>query len=518
MDSDAAKPIRQACLLNAECLLNSAKEIRRPDRKHISFHLAALALEEIGKSSMVTISSLSSPTTGDGDADEHRGPERLDDHERKLFWAMFMPSFHPKMTASDFRRFQGLARSIHENRLSTLYVDPMRSPDEAVGISDEMLDSLLGLTEARLEREKLVTIRPPDEVARDTNWFLRALEQPQLRMIVLSQHFVDKLDELEGDYNKWIGWLRQRIDEIEKTNREMVENELRRDRPSETEADKPKWQLNIRLKSSSHSIRPKPLAFWNQHVDKIKLYNTPNKRELLVHFTMVKGIPLQALWQSGETISRLFVIALNIGSFGFFWWELPSFVSKYYDKILDLENKADVLVERNPPLVPGWKIRALKEPDLNNISVVFSHLVHADLVQQQEPYKRYFMALSLLAKTDVFVQFGLNVIVEFYESLRAGFVAYGEWDGAPETFEIAAEKAFQELKFPSDLVNEVKRMLHLAGEAGAKKASEVPITLDESLKLKTFCDAYFLMHARRDIQHMVLEDNFAKTQTISPGS
>src|SRR5579871_669392 len=229
MNLDSAESIRQACLLNAERLLSSARETRRPDRKHISFHLGALALEEIGKASMVITSSLPPLPTADEDEEEARGLERVDDHEHKLFWALFLPSFHPKMMAKEFRHFQELARNIHRQRLSTLYVDPGQALAEAAEISDEMLDSLLRLTQARLDREKLVTIRPPHEVARDVNWFMKALEQPQLRMIVLSQAFVDKLDEFEGDYNKWIAWLRQQIDEIEKTNRELAERELRRE-------------------------------------------------------------------------------------------------------------------------------------------------------------------------------------------------------------------------------------------------------------------------------------------------
>jgi AbiV family abortive infection protein len=509
-DFAAAELIRQACLLNAERLLCSAKEVRLPDRKHISYHLAALALEEIGKASMVTINSLRSPSSEDGDDEEKTELQRVDDHEHKLFWALFLPSFHPKMTANEFRRFQELARTIHENRLSTLYVDPGRTPEEIIEISDEMLDGLLRLTEARVDHEKVITIRPPDEVAGDVNWFLRALEQPQLRAIVLSQAFVDKLDELDGEYDKWIAWLRKRIEEIDQANRELAEKELRRDKPNETQADEPKWLVKIRLKSSTHSIRPKALGVWNQHIDKIKLHNTPDKRELLVHFTIPKSTPLQALWHSGETISRLFVIALNIGSLGFFWWYLPSFVSKYYDKIMDLENNAEVILERNPPLVVNLKSRALKAPDLINVSVILSLLMHANSDPQQEPYRHYFRALSLLAKNDIFVEFGLNIIVEFYESLRAGLAAYGEWDGAPETFDAAAGKVFEELKYPSDFVNELKKMLQLAGEANTKKASAVPISLDDAIKMKTFCDAYFIVRARRYLQEVATKRSISQ--------
>lgn len=502
MELETVRPIRQACLVNAELLLSAAKEIRSPDRGHISYHLAALALEEIGKASMITISSLPMPRNTDADEEDSKGPaEWVENHERKLFWALFLPSFHPTLSADEFRQLQELARNIHQTRLSTLYVDPTQSPQALVEISNDMLDSLLGLTEARLNRERVTDFGEPDEVTQQNmSWFLRAIDHPQLRMIILNQTFVDKLDELGGNYRAWIGWLRERVDEIEKSNRELAEKELRRAQPSETEADKPKWQLNIRLRSSSHSIRPKALAAWNKHIDKIKLYNTPDKRELLVHFTMLKGIPVQAVWTSGETISRLFVIALNIGSFGFFWWYLPSFVSKYYEKILDLETKAEIVLERNPPLVVNWQIRALKEPDLTNVSVVLSSLLHAQSQQQQEPYKRYFQALSILAKNDIFAQFEVNILVEFYESFRAGLAAYGEWNGVAETFEAAAEKAFQETRFESEFVDEVKRMLQLARDVNTKKASTVPISLDDAIKMKTFCDAYFLIRARRDIQ------------------
>jgi len=499
------KPVRQACLLNAARLLNAAKRICDPESRHISYHLAALALEEIGKASMVVISSLSVPpgVGGEGGEDEleKRPVEWAEDHERKLFWALFLPSFRPTLTASDFRQHQELARSIHETRLSTLYVNPDVAHAQSPEVSEAQLGSLLRLAELRLQMESGKDYRELDEAAqRNLTWFLRALEMPLYRTIILSQGFVSKLDELGGDYNKWLAWVRQQITDIEAINRDLAEKELRRPQASETEADEPKWQLKIRLESSSHSIRPKPLAEWNKHVDKVKLYNTPNKRELLVHFTLVKSIPLQALWHSGETISRLFVIALNIGSFGFFWWYLPSFVSKYYEKIVDLENKAEIMLERNPPLVANLQVRALKSPDLSNVPVVLSLLIQADSEQLQEPYKRYFTALSLLAKTDVFVQFGPNILVEFYESFRAGLRAYGKWSGSPDAFEPAVETAFRELNFPSDFVNEVKRMFQLAVEVGSKKASTIPIGLDDMMKMKTFCDVFFLMRARQEMQ------------------
>ena len=56
---DKINPVIQACLSNAEHLLNAAKDVRKPGQNHIGYHLAALALEEIGKITMIVVSAVS---------------------------------------------------------------------------------------------------------------------------------------------------------------------------------------------------------------------------------------------------------------------------------------------------------------------------------------------------------------------------------------------------------------------------------------------------------------------------
>jgi len=51
-------PAIEACLQNAEKLIASAKSSAVPGSYHIAFHLATMALEEIGKSSMIFIDEL----------------------------------------------------------------------------------------------------------------------------------------------------------------------------------------------------------------------------------------------------------------------------------------------------------------------------------------------------------------------------------------------------------------------------------------------------------------------------
>jgi hypothetical protein len=60
-------PPIQACLANAEKLIEAAGVSSKPGSYHIAYHLAALALEEIGKSSMVFMSAINPRPTEEGD-------------------------------------------------------------------------------------------------------------------------------------------------------------------------------------------------------------------------------------------------------------------------------------------------------------------------------------------------------------------------------------------------------------------------------------------------------------------
>lgn len=65
-------PALQACLANAEKLIEAAEASLKPGSYHIAYHLGALALEEIGKSSMVFMSALNPrPTEGAGCGPDH---------------------------------------------------------------------------------------------------------------------------------------------------------------------------------------------------------------------------------------------------------------------------------------------------------------------------------------------------------------------------------------------------------------------------------------------------------------
>ena len=96
-----------------------------------------------------------------------------------------------------------------------------------------------------------------------------------------------------------------------------------------------------------------------------------NNHEMLVTLTMPKSVQGLTVWVAGQQMSHLLVIALNIGTAGFFWWYVPTFVSKYAESVFDLEENAKVDIERVPQLKLDWGNLVLTPEDLNRVSLVF---------------------------------------------------------------------------------------------------------------------------------------------------
>lgn len=499
---DKATPIITACLVNAEQLLDAAKSVRKPGQNHIAYHLAAVSLEEVGKAAMVLANAFREspqPHSEDSDEDVLNLMNWVEDHERKLFWALFTPGFgKEQITAAQFREFQSLAKSIHELRLASLYVDAINPPAQRE-VSDDDLDTILSLAEARLNMEKSIQPRELDPAQQALmSWFLRASDDPQLKLVIFSGESMAKLVEFGGDPGKWMTWLREYFEEVNRLNQELAERELNRTEPGTEEIDVPKWQIKIRLKSSSHSIRSKPLTNWNHQVNWIKLFPAKDKKEFLVQFTLPKRMQVQELWTAGFHVSWMFIVAMNAGTFGHFWWYLPTFVSRYYEEIVDIENKANLLVERNPPVGISWGHQALRDRELNGVGLMFAHLVRTN-ADQRQAYDQYFRALALIAKSDLFGQFEPSILVHFYSALRAALKAYGDWDGTPETLESVTERIWDELAANQPFRPHMTEIFRIAGEIASTNQLPKPITMDEAIKMKVYCDLYFQKRARQEL-------------------
>jgi AbiV family abortive infection protein len=122
--SDSFKQVKKlikTCVAHSNDLLNGAKLLFENGKGNIAYHLATLALEELGKSTMIVI-GLRIPRK---ESELNILEKYSDDHIKKLFWALWFPSLgREQITAQQIRACQDLARKIHHKRLAGLYVDP----------------------------------------------------------------------------------------------------------------------------------------------------------------------------------------------------------------------------------------------------------------------------------------------------------------------------------------------------------------------------------------------------------
>jgi AbiV family abortive infection protein len=331
----------EACVVHARHLLDSAKAVQEKGFFNIAYHLATLALEELGRREMIQVQSMSVRVRG-----EARLPKATDDHVKKLFWCFYRLTSVERLTSQeDFFRTREDASIIHANRIRGLYVDysdqGLSVPSEA--ISEKQADDLInlaGMLVQAAEAERFREDIPEEELALQT-WFLNAFDDPQLRNRILTQASFAKLRELQ-DAVAWTKWNKSEAEREAAQLQALAEAEIRRlDEGRVGDGTKEKWKVQLRLETHSHFLRRKPFAEWNSRVGWIKLNPVQGQREkveLIVELTLGDNIPIQGLFGFGLSIAKHVIVALNLATSGFWWWVLPRHKSHYYERITDLES------------------------------------------------------------------------------------------------------------------------------------------------------------------------------------
>jgi len=499
----------QACVTHARDLLTSANAVEAAGQHNIAYHLAALALEELGRRELLGVQSIASKAT----VPPAWPAKNTQDHVKKLFWCFFGGGFFTgQITKERLDEMNGLAQHIHEKRLAGLYVgqdgDGLAIPSEAV--NPEEARQLIGLAESRLALAESSKLRDeiPQEEADDQAWFLKATDDPEKRKQIMSGSSLAKLAELK-DANAWVRWLKGLFDKAEEENREAVQRELERSRNLPEQSTKDKWRLKVRILCASHSIRPKALSVWNKGTPWITLTAVSGKKnELIVEFTFKENVPVEALWYFGWGVARHFVVALNMGTMGFFWWRMPQDVSRYYESITDLENRSEVRLERQPSLEIDWgENRVLTEEDLARVAACFVALPGPNSRDQHAAYNYYIGGLTFLSLNDVHWQCEVQAFGNFFESLRAMMAERGDWKPGDE-FTPSFVRFLDEL-FPN--IDERQRFADICRGFETEQRDNLKITLKEVSFIKLFCDAYFLAKIRPKALSSLRADIAAET-------
>jgi hypothetical protein len=340
-----------------------------------------------------------------------------------------------------------------------------------------------------------------DEEAEMQAWFLTSAEDPEKARLIFSKNSMAKLGELK-DAKAWALWLKNEFDTAAAAARVAVEQELKRSRDLPGRGTKPKWKMRIRILSASHSIRPKALSAWNKQVGWIKLVSA-SKKELIFELVLKDNVPVESLWWFGWGLARHFVVALNIGTMGFWWWRLPEQISRFYESVEDLDKKMKIFVERSPALKVDWGAnRVLTEEDLQRVATCMAVLPGPQQRDKHKAYNYYIGGLTFLSLNDIHWQCESTVFGNFFECLKAMMEETGDWKPGA---------SFQDsvLRFLDDMfpgMDERQHFADLCARFEEKKLDGVVVNLKDATFIKLFCDAYFLRTAKQKVQ-----DRYRKT-------
>src|SRR5882724_8649834 len=120
--SDREKTIQamEACVAHARDLVASARAVQASGQLNIAYHLAALALEELGRRELIRLRNVTAQK-----AVPPSWPEKhTQDHVKKLFWCFFGGGFlDDRLGKEGFEEATDLAERVHANRIAGLYVD-----------------------------------------------------------------------------------------------------------------------------------------------------------------------------------------------------------------------------------------------------------------------------------------------------------------------------------------------------------------------------------------------------------
>ncbi len=489
------------CVAHATDLFESAKVVRASGRANIAYHLAALALEELGRRELLGVETIAGASSN-----PPAWPMKAtQDHVKKLFWCFFGGNFlAERITKETFEDMIGLARRIHDTRLAGLYVDVTDDaysiPSTAVG--NEEIDNLLRFTEVRLAHatgqslRKTVTLAEVEQQA----WFLKVADDPETRKYIFSKESLDKLAELK-DAKAWAQWLRELFNKADAAAMTARDAELLRSKALPPTRTKDKWRIRTRIKCASHSIRPKALNEWNKQCDWVKL--TASKTGLIVEFILGDDIPVEALWVTGFGLYRVFVAALNLGTLGFWWWRLPEQTSRFYEDIVDLESKHPFGLDRNPELKINWgENRVLAEQDLVAVAAVLNALPRPN-EQTDFPGVAYYLGgLNFLSLNDVHWQCEIQALGNFIFALKAWMEQTDECT-VGDDFAAAFRVFFDEAWGQTD---DRDRAVEIVAKFESDQRHTLTADLKDVALIKCFAEHYFL----RKVLPMVLRARHAE--------
>lgn len=476
---------RQLCFDQAQGFIEAAFRLGA-DWPHIVYHLSLLALEEIGKGSMLGARMINH-TTLDGSWIGHS----LDSHRRKLQWAVWSPL--KRIDPADFEAARQFAERAHAMRLASLYVDAKADLTDlppSGQVTREDAEQALALARDRFAHER-DRGTPSGETDDLTEWFLDTMADRDQSRLLLSKPFVAQFEAMKGDARAWVNWARSEFARLDKESHQLLETELARPKASEGSA-KPRWRANAVVYTPSHSLRTKVLTRWNDRLEAVKLLWSGKKDQFTLQITLHDNEPLPSVAGRFITLAKLVVACLNIGSIGYFWFERPGFEHKMFKEVRDIDLNRPMEIQVRESFWGNGRAVPLTDDHIDH--AIHCMMAFAPLPEGEAEaiFRPYLDGLAFIAKSDVFYNFDVLARHAFVASLAGALRRYGGWTGSGtlEDFEASFHSGFE--PFMPERENRERMFRALRPEGDPRETSLVNLR-----SAKQLTDLYLIHTARR---------------------
>jgi AbiV family abortive infection protein len=390
---------RRLCLDQAQGFIEAAECLGDVGWPHIVYHLSLLALEEVGKASM-----LGARMINHANLDGSWIGRSLDSHRRKLQWAVWSPMV--RIDPADFEAARRFAERAHAMRLASLYVDAKADLTDlppSGHVRPEDAAQALSLARGRLEYEREKGT-PSGEIDDLTKWFLDTMADPDRSRLLLSKPFIAQFEGMNGDARAWVSWARDEVERLDRDNREVLEAELARPGAPKGSA-RPRWRANATIYTPSHSLRSQVLARWNDQIEAVQLLWTRKKDRFTLQITLHDNEPLPSLASRLTSLAKLVVACLNIGSIGYFWFERPGFEKEMFKEVRDLQINRPMEFGRGESFWGNGRAVALTEEHIDHAIHCMMAFASLPEPEAQPIFEPYFHGLAFVSKSDLFYNF-----------------------------------------------------------------------------------------------------------------
>jgi AbiV family abortive infection protein len=485
---------RQLCLTNSEDAIRTAETLLNKNVNHIVLQLVVFGLEEVGK---IFVGWYNINAKESWDKVPYNIP--LDDHIKKLFWAIWGPSFmNEKFTQKQMDDIRNMASNLHNKRLEVMYAELTDTVPSSAKITDEEAEVHVKMARARLELAKLegeVETQLSEDKQEDMNWFMEATNHPDKRKYIFGNQSQEKLIEL-GDVKNWIAWLKVHFETEANELKELLQKEL--EKTTEKEKDfTPKWKIRIKLTTPSHSIRANVLTKFNSHSPLIQFAKGADNHTLMIDFILDKKTPIKGLWHHGWNYSNIFVAALNVGTNGLFYWNITVNLDKYYEQIWDLESNRRLEAKLETSFQLDWSSRNmyLREEELVLTFMSFRYFSSIVRNEEFEPVNNYMMALGMLAKNDMHLRLEPQCLLNFFYAFKKALIINENCTDL-EVKEVGYKQLEKMLKGREEYDKVLDLAIELEGNQGRITRQ---FSLTDIIAMKQYSGTYFLTLATRKI-------------------